>query len=54
LQYEYHITDHLQFFARTSYIFSNTVNLRDGSKNNIKSLDNSNTLYLRTGIRFKI
>tara|TARA_R110000868_G_scaffold301333_1_gene561792 strand:- start:233 stop:1120 length:888 start_codon:yes stop_codon:yes gene_type:complete len=54
LQYEYHFTKHLQFYARSSYIFSNTVNLRDGSKNNIKSLDNSNSLYLRTGIRFKI
>ena len=54
LQYEYHFTKNLQFYARTSYIFSNTVNLRDGSKNNIKSLDNSNSLYLRTGIRFKI
>ena len=54
LQYEYHFTKHVQFYARTSYIFSNTVNLRDGSKNNIKSLDNSNSLYLRTGIRFKL
>lgn len=54
LQYEYHFTKHLQFYARTSYIFSNTVNLRDGGKNNIKSLDNSNSLYLRTGVRFKI
>ena len=54
LQYEYHFTNHLQFYARTSYILSNTVNLRDESKNNIKSLDNSNSLYLRTGIRFKI
>jgi hypothetical protein len=54
LQYEYHITDHLQFYARTSYIYSNTVNLRDEGKNNIKSLDDSNTLYLRTGIRLKI
>ena len=53
-QYEYHFTDHFQFYARTSYIFSNTVNLRDGSKNNIKSLDNSNSLYLRTGVRFKL
>ena len=54
LQYEYHFTDHLQFYARTSYIFSNSVNLRDGSKNNVKSLDNSNSSYLRTGIRLKI
>lgn len=54
LQYEYHITKKLQFYARSSYIFSNTVNLRDGGKNNIKALDNSNNIYLRTGLRFKI
>ena len=54
LQYEYHITKKLQFYARSSYIFSNTVNLRDGGKNNIKGLDNSNNIYLRTGLRFKI
>ena len=54
LQYEYHINDHLEFYARSSYIFSNSVNLRDDGKNNIESLDNSNSLYLRTGIRFKI
>jgi hypothetical protein len=53
LQYEYHITKHLQFYARSSYIISNTVNLRDDNKNNIKSLDNNNSLYLRTGLRFK-
>jgi len=54
LQYEYHVTKHLQFYAKSSYIFSNSAYLRDGSKNNIKSLDNSNILYLRTGIKFKI
>jgi hypothetical protein len=54
LQYEYHISKNLQFYARSSYIISNTVNLRDENKNNIKSLDNSNSLYLRAGIRLKI
>jgi len=54
LQYEFHITDHIQFYARTSYIISNSVNLRDDNKDNILELDNSNELYLRTGIKFKI
>lgn len=53
LQYEYHITKNLQLYARSSYIISNTVNLRDENKDNIKSLDNDNSLYLRTGLRFK-
>ncbi|WP_303275888.1 DUF6268 family outer membrane beta-barrel protein [Flavivirga aquimarina] len=54
LQYEFHITKNIQFYARASYIFSNSVNLRDKNKDNILELDKSNTQYLRTGIRFKI
>ncbi|WP_179338716.1 DUF6268 family outer membrane beta-barrel protein [Winogradskyella ludwigii] len=54
LQYEYHFTKNIQFYARSSYIFSSSVNLRDENKDNIEALDSSNTLYLRTGIRLKI
>ncbi|GAA3649622.1 DUF6268 family outer membrane beta-barrel protein [Flavivirga jejuensis] len=54
LQYEFHITKNIQFYARTSYILSNSVNLRNKNKDNIVELDNANSLYLRTGIRFKI
>ena len=54
LQYEFHITDHIQFYARTSYIISNSVNLRDEDRDDILELDNSNELYIRTGIRLKI
>ncbi len=54
LQYEFHVTKHIQFFARSSYIISNSVNFRDENKDNIKELDNTNELYLRTGLRLKI
>lgn len=54
LQYEYHITKNLQFYARTAYVISNSVKLRDSNKDNILDLDSSNKLYLRTGVRFKI
>ncbi|MCL5128134.1 DUF6268 family outer membrane beta-barrel protein [Algibacter sp. L4_22] len=54
LQYEFHITNNIQFYARTSYVLSNSVNLRDKNKDDIVGLDSSNPLYLRTGIRFKI
>lgn len=54
LQYEFHITKHLQFYARSAYIFSRSVNLRDENKDNILDLDSSNSLYLRTGLRLKI
>lgn len=54
LQYEFHITKNIQFYARTSYILSSAVNLRDDDKDNILELDSSNSLYIRTGLRLKI
>lgn len=54
LEYEYQFTKHIRFYARTSYILSNSVHLRDKNRDDIIDLDNSNTLYLRTGVRFKI
>lgn len=54
LQYEFHVNDHIQFYARSSYILSSSVNLRDSKRDDIKDLNNTNNYYLRTGIRFKI
>lgn len=54
LQYEYHPIENLELYFRTSYIFSKALNLRDHNKNKILELDNSKSLYLRTGIKFKI
>jgi len=53
LQYEYIIVKHVEFFARASYIISSSVQLRNNG-DNLDELDDSNTLYLRTGIRLKI
>ena len=54
LQYEWHIIDHVEFYARAAYILSNRVELRDGSRDQLRELDNDNSLYLRTGVRLKI
>ena len=54
LQYEFHIIDHLEFYARAAYIFSNSVQLRDENRDNLSELDDSNSLYIRTGVRLKI
>ena len=54
LQYEFHIGKHLQFYAKTAYILSSSVQLRDEDRDNIRELDNTNDVYLRTGIRLKI
>ena len=54
LQYEYHISKHIQFFARTAYIIDDSVNFRDKDRDNIKELGSTKKLYLKTGIRLKI
>ncbi|MEM6719435.1 MAG: DUF6268 family outer membrane beta-barrel protein [Bacteroidota bacterium] len=54
LQYEYHLTKQLQFYARAAYIFATNNELRNNSRNPIFELDNKAKIYLRTGIRFKI
>ncbi|WP_430410461.1 DUF6268 family outer membrane beta-barrel protein [Kordia sp.] len=54
LQYEFHIIDHLEFYARAAYILSSNTELRNENRDTIFELDSSNTLYIRTGVRFKI
>ena len=54
LQYEYHIAKHVQFYITSAYILDNKVRLRDRKRNNIEALDDSNIIYLRTGIKLKI
>jgi len=54
LQYELHIINHLQYFIKTGFILSNSVQLRNQNKDNIEELDDTNQFYLRTGLRLKI
>ncbi len=54
LQYEYHLTNHIEFYIKAAYILSNSFQLRDKNRNNIFELDNSNNLYLKTGLQLKI
>lgn len=54
LQYEFKLARHLEFFANAAHIFRNSVQLRDRNQNTISTLDNNNSVYIRSGIRFKI
>lgn len=54
LQYEYHITKQLQFYARAAYILATDNELRNENRKTIFSLDNKARIYLRSGVRFKI
>ena len=54
LGYEYQFTDHLVAFAYTGYTLRLNNILRDDDRNEVLQLDNLNSFYLRTGLKFKI
>lgn len=52
--YEYNITKHLLFYAYAGRTIYNEIRLRDTERTNLYVLNDENTFYLRTGIKFKI
>ena len=54
LQYEYHIINHLEFFAQAAYTFTNNIRLRTNNRDNLFTINNESSLFLKTGIRLKI
>jgi hypothetical protein len=54
LGYEYYISKHLLFYLYGGWSFYNEIRLRDADLNNIYVLNDENTFYLRSGIKFKI
>lgn len=54
LGYEYCFTDNLIWYTYTGYTLRMNNRLRDKNRDDVFTLDNVNSLYLRTGIKFKI
>lgn len=54
LGYEYYFSEQLLFYAYGGYTVFNEIRLRDNSRNNLFTFNDSNTVYFRTGIKFKI
>lgn len=54
LGYEYNFTKHLVAYMYTGYTLSQKSILRDQHSDKVFTLDDVNTVYLRTGIKFKI
>lgn len=52
--YEYYFTKNLVAYAYGGHTFFNEIRLRDGSRNNLFKINEKNTFYLRSGIKFKI
>ena len=54
LGYEYCFTKHLVAYAYSGYTLKFSNSLRDSNRDKLFNLDNVNTFYIRTGIKFKI
>ena len=54
LGYEYNISKYFIFYAYGGRSFYNEIRLRDTDRNNLYKLNDENTFYLRSGIKFKI
>ncbi|MEM7186835.1 MAG: DUF6268 family outer membrane beta-barrel protein [Bacteroidota bacterium] len=54
LGYEYYFTKHLLAYVYGGHTVFNEIRLRDSDRNNLYNINNDNTFYLRTGLKFKI
>ncbi|GLB50597.1 hypothetical protein Y10_29650 [Neptunitalea sp. Y10] len=51
--YEYYFTDHLLFYTYVAHSVYNDYRLRNNDRDDIYVIHDKNSLYFRTGIRFK-
>lgn len=54
LGYERYLTDHLVLYAYTGFTFVNDIRLRDEDQDDVFTINESNSFYLRGGLKFKI
>lgn len=54
LGYEFKFTDHLVFYLYAGYTLVNDIRLRDGDREDVFQVNDANTFYGRSGIKFKI
>jgi len=53
LGYEYYFTKHLLYYGYVASSVTNDYRLRDNEREDIYTIDDKNTIYFRTGIKFK-
>lgn len=54
LGYEFYFTDHLQYYLYAGHTVYNEYRIRDNNREDVYVIENDNTFYIRTGIKFKI
>lgn len=52
--YEYQFTKHLVFYIYGGYTLLNDIRLRNDSGDDVFTINDTNTVYFRTGLKFKI
>jgi len=53
LGYEHYFTKHLLYYGYVAYTISNDYRLRNNDRDDIYVIDDKNTIYFRTGLKFK-
>lgn len=53
LGYEHYFTKHLLYYGYVAYTLSNDYRLRNDKRDDIYTIDDKNSIYFRTGIKFK-
>ena len=54
LGYEFSFTDHLKFYLYGGHTLINDIRFRDADRNNIYTINDTNTFYARSGLKFTI
>lgn len=54
LGYEYYFTEHLLFYGYAGYTLKNEIRLRDNDQKDVRIIEDKNTFYFRSGIKYKI
>lgn len=54
LGYEYSFTDHLKLYVYAGHTIINDIRLRDENRENVYNINETNTFYARSGLKFTI
>lgn len=54
LGYEHYFTDHLLYYCYAGYTLYNEYRIRDNNRDDVFVIENDNTFYIRSGLKFKI
>lgn len=54
LEYQYKITEHLRFYVYAGHTILNDIRLRDADKNDVYTINETNTFYARSGLKFSL